>query len=124
MVADHYRVRSVPTESNGVEVADSASEAPDEGNLNELVAGWLRPMVALLPDEYREAVELVDIVGLGQREYAERVGLSLSGAESRVQRGRRMLEELVRGCCDIELDARGNVIGYQRRHCGPDCRGC
>ncbi len=119
VVADHYRPRSVPTEGEGL--ADPAVEASDEANLNEVVAGWLRPMVALLPAEYREAVELVDFEGLAQREYAERAGLSISGAKSRVQRGRRMLEELVRACCDIELDARGNVIGYQRRHCGPNC---
>lgn len=114
VVADHHRRKrpEVPGE------ADEPIE--DEGNVNEIVAGWLRPMLALLPAEYEEAVELVDVEGLSQREYAERVGLSLSGAKSRVQRGRRMLEEVVRACCDLEVDARGNVIGYERRNCGCD----
>ena len=94
-------------------------EASDEGNVNEIVASWLRPMLALLPDEYEEAVEWVDVQGMSQKAYAERAGLSASGARSRVQRGRRMLQEMVLGCCDLELDTRGNVIGYECRS-----RGC
>lgn len=75
-------------------------------------------MLKLLPDEYRDAVERVDVEGMTQREYAERAGLSVSGAKSRVQRGRRMLDEVVRACCDLEVDARGNVISYElRRNC-------
>jgi RNA polymerase sigma-70 factor (ECF subfamily) len=80
-----------------------------------MVAGWLLPMVSLLPDEYAEALEVCDLGGVEQRVYAERKGLSISGAKSRVQRGRRILEELVRACCDLEQDVRGNVIGITRR---------
>jgi len=95
-------------------VARVAPEVDDE-NENEVVAAWLLPMVALLPDEYAEALEVCDLGGVEQRVYAERKGLSVSGAKARVQRGRRMLEELVRACCDLEQDARGNVIGVTRR---------
>jgi RNA polymerase sigma-70 factor (ECF subfamily) len=117
VVADHHR-RKHPEIAGADDPEREADdgESDDEGNVNEIVAGWLRPMLALLPDEYEQAVELVDVEGLSQREYAERAGLSISGAKSRVQRGRRMLEEVVRACCD--LDARGNVIGYERRNCG------
>jgi RNA polymerase sigma-70 factor (ECF subfamily) len=122
VVADHHR--RMRHEAPGVaadEDAEPADEQDDEGNVNEVVAGWLRPMLALLPTEYEEAVELVDVQGISQRAYAERAGLSISGAKSRVQRGRRMLEEVVRACCDLELDARGNVIDYEPR--SPRCEG-
>jgi RNA polymerase sigma-70 factor (ECF subfamily) len=127
VVADHHR-RKRP------EVAEDAAPEPadveEAGNVNEIVASWLRPMIALLPDEYEEAIELVDVAGMSQREYAERAGLSPSGARTRVQRGRRMLEEIVRACCELETDARGNVIAYEPRACacapgepsGPDRR--
>lgn len=122
VVVDHHRRRR--PDLAPVEDADSAEPPAEEGeNVNEVVATWLRPMLALLPDEYAEAVELVDVQGLSQKEYAVRAGLSLSGAKSRVQRGRRMLEEVVRGCCDLELDARGNVIAYERRNCGDGSNG-
>jgi RNA polymerase sigma-70 factor (ECF subfamily) len=127
VVADHHRSKQprLVAAERSLSQAHEAHEEPatregdeQDGNVNEIVAGWLRPMLALLPDEYEQALELVDVEGLSQRAYAERVGLSLSGAKSRVQRGRRMLEEIVRACCDLELDARGNVIGYERRNCG------
>jgi RNA polymerase sigma-70 factor (ECF subfamily) len=121
VVVDHHRRKrpEIAGADPEREADDGESDAAsDRGNVNEIVAGWLRPMLALLPDEYEQAVELVDVEGLSQREYAERAGLSISGAKSRVQRGRRMLEEVVRACCDLELDARGNVIGYERRNCG------
>jgi RNA polymerase sigma-70 factor (ECF subfamily) len=115
VVADHHR-RKRP-EIAVAEPPEPEGDALADGNVNEIVAGWLRPMLALLPDEYAEALERVDVEGLSQREYAERAGLSISGAKSRVQRGRRMLEEVVRACCDLELDVHGNVIGYERRNC-------
>lgn len=119
VVIDHHRARHRegavrdPVEGDG-----PIEEVENDGNINEIVAGWLPPLIALLPDEYSEALTAVDLEGRTQAEYAARVGLSLSGAKSRVQRGRRMLEEFVRACCDLEVDARGNIIGYQRRDCG------
>ncbi len=115
VVVDHHRKRRPEVELS--ETDEPTDESASAGNVNEVVAGWLRPMLFLLPDEYAKALEQVDVEGVSQREYAARAGLSISGAKSRVQRGRRMLEELVRACCDIELDVHGNVIGYQRRHC-------
>lgn len=114
VVADRHRRRR-PEEPHAEPPAEAAPEGEAPENLNELVAGWLPPMLALLPAEYEEALQLVDVEGLGQKEYAERVGLSLSGAKSRVQRGRRMLEEILLACCEVETDPRGNVIGYERR---------
>ena len=120
VVADHHRRKRPETAgADDVEHEEPDADAYDGGNVNEIVAGWLRPMLALLPDDYEQAVELVAVEGLSQREYAERAGLSISGAKSRVQRGRRMLEEVVRACCDLEIDTRGNVIGYEPRDC--DC---
>lgn len=116
VVADHHRKARLEQPAGAAdELGEPDADSDDAGNVNEVVAGWLRPMLALLPEEYEEAVELVDVQGLSQRAYAERSGLSISGAKSRVQRGRRMLEEVVRACCDVEVDARGNVIGYERR---------
>jgi RNA polymerase sigma-70 factor (ECF subfamily) len=116
VVADFHRARRPEVE---LTENDEPVTENEDGNVNEIVAGWLRPMLALLPEEYADALEKVDVEGASQKAYAERVGLSASGAKSRVQRGRRMLEDLVRMCCHVELDAHGNVIGFQSRR---DCR--
>ncbi len=127
VVVDHHRAlgkEHARADSPYVEAEGIAAQEIEESNANEVVAGWLRPMLGLLPDEYAQALELIDVQGMSQREYAERAGLSLSGAKSRVQRGRRMLEEIVRACCDLELDSRGNVVEIERRSCRPNLFGC
>ncbi|MCA9877696.1 MAG: RNA polymerase sigma factor SigZ [Thermomicrobiales bacterium] len=90
------------------------------------LAHCLRPMVARLPPLYREAVTLIDLEGLPQREAARRAGLSLSGMKSRVQRGRGVLNQFMHECCQLETDAGGRVMDYQLRGggCGPCAGGC
>jgi RNA polymerase sigma-70 factor (ECF subfamily) len=119
VVIDHLRARRPHTPLD--EAEEPAVDEP-ESTFNESVAAWFRPMIALLPEEYATALELTELGGLSQRELAERMGLSLSGAKSRVQRGRKMLEDVLRACCNFEIDARGNVIGCSPRN-GKPC-GC
>lgn len=68
-----------------------------------------------LPAKYRTAVELAELQEVTQREVSERLGISLSGAKSRVQRGREHLKDLLVRCCRWELDRRGGVVDYQPR---------
>jgi RNA polymerase sigma-70 factor (ECF subfamily) len=100
---------------------------PDEASADAAreLATCLGPMVARLPSPYREAVTLIDLEGIPQKEAALRAGLSLSGMKSRVQRGRQALEQLVHDCCHIEVDATGRVMDYQMRgqSCGSSCAG-
>ena len=119
LVIDHYRSKSHST----TDLTDTRAVADEEqDNLNELVAGWLPQMIAQLPEKYREAVELYELKGVSQQGIASELGLSLSGAKSRVQRGREKLKSLLLDCCSFERDRRGNVIGYDRR--GQDCAAC
>jgi RNA polymerase sigma-70 factor (ECF subfamily) len=80
-------------------------------------------MIERLPEPYREALALVELRGLSQVEAAARLGLSVSGAKSRVQRGRRMLRDLVVACCDVSLGARSDVTDFTLRR-GASCGGC
>jgi RNA polymerase sigma-70 factor (ECF subfamily) len=83
-------------------------------------------MVARLPPRYREAVTLVDLVGLPQKEAAIHAELSLSGMKSRAQRGRHALEQVLHDCCRIEIDATRGIFDYQLRGttCGSCADGC
>jgi RNA polymerase sigma-70 factor (ECF subfamily) len=108
-VADFYRRRVQPS---GEPIEDAAAPYLDDvdGNHNHAIGTWLSAMIDSLPEKHRDAVRLYEVEGLSQAEIARRLNVSLSGAKSRVQRGRRQLEELQRGCCQLELDRRGNVI--------------
>ncbi len=117
-IVDHYRSRR-PTEElpEEVESAPRAVESPAERELS----GCLAPLLDGLPAPYRLALSLSEVEGLPQREIAQREGLSLSGAKSRVQRARRMLREALLECCRVEIDRRGGVVDFQERSGGPTC---
>jgi RNA polymerase sigma-70 factor (ECF subfamily) len=116
VVIDHYR----RTKGREVPIDDRDFEANEQPNdVQETVEGWLAPMIAALPDGYREAVQLSEIEGLSQAEVATRLSISLSGAKSRVQRGRAKLREALVACCQFEFDSNGRIVSY--RQVGKDC---
>jgi RNA polymerase sigma-70 factor (ECF subfamily) len=108
-IVDHYRARR-PSEELPEDIA--AAEAEDDPV--QALAPCLPAMVDRLPATYRDALRLSELDGLTQREVAQRLGLSLSGAKSRVQRGREQLRRLVEGCCRIVL-AGSRIVDFERR---------
>jgi len=121
-VIDHYRSSSrqwdVATERE-IELAANSDEEVDV-TLNQELATCLQPMLKALPSTYQEALRLVELEGMTQKAAAERLGLSLSGAKSRVQRGRQQLKAMLLRCCEIERDRLGNVLDYQLKQ-GASC---
>lgn len=79
------------------------------------LAACLRPMLDRISKDSREAVTLVELEGLRQQAAAKRLGLSVSGMKSRVQRGRKQLKKMLEDCCLIQLDRRGGVVDYKVR---------
>jgi RNA polymerase sigma-70 factor, ECF subfamily len=108
-IADFYRGRKQPTQA--LDDAIDPRRNDDIGNQNRTVGGWLTLLIGELPEKLRAAVQMYEIDGLSQSEIANRLNISVSGAKSRVQRGRRQLEQLLRDSCQLEQDRRGNVIG-------------
>ena len=106
-VVDHYR-KSKPTEELPAEIASEPDE-PEIENACELRAAFRR-MIEELPAPYGEALTLTEFEGFTQKELAQRLGISLSGAKSRVQRGREKLKETLLDCCHLEFDRRGQII--------------
>ena len=115
-IIDHYRSKK-PFKDLPEELPELQ---PAEGDqTHREVAGWLVPMIHLLPEPYREADRLSEIVGLPHKEVANRQGIALSAAKSRVLRGKIMLKKLITDCCQLEFDQRGRVVDYERR--GGEC---
>jgi RNA polymerase sigma-70 factor (ECF subfamily) len=112
-IVDYHRKQTKINATNSSPVPeDLAQEEPTRDVLSE-IAPCLRPMLNYLPEKYREAVRLADLDGITQAELANRLGLSLPGAKSRVQRGREQLKALLTECCKFEYDCRGKVVDYQ-----------
>ena len=120
-ILDHYRTRK-----ETVEVPETLLDEhePASAGLDDLKAAFRR-MVYNLSEPYREAVVLTELEGLTQKELAQRLGISLSGAKSRVQRGRQQLKELLLDCCRFEFDRRGSLMNCEPRSSAgcPECKG-
>lgn len=132
LIADHYRSAVVRREIASGDAADVAGdEKPrhsvddDEDQALRELAACMAPMLRQLPEPYREALTLADLEGVSQADAARRAGVSVSGMKSRVQRGRERLKAVFEECCRIEVDRRGGIVAYERRHarhCG--CKDC
>jgi RNA polymerase sigma-70 factor, ECF subfamily len=110
-IIDHYRTRK-----QTIEIPESLPADPpaDDEEVRGLIAAFRR-MIDSLPEPYRDALVLTELEGLTQKELARRLGISLSGAKSRVQRGRRQLKQMLEDCCKFEFDRRGRIIECQPR---------
>jgi len=124
-IAEYFRSPAAPPDAPherldlGVPSPEEESTAGDGVELRQLSA-CLEPMIASLPQSFREAIRLTDLNGMTQRAAAQRSGLSVSGMKSRVQRARQKLTEMLLECCRIELDRRGGILDYQQRKAGCD----
>ncbi len=108
------------------EFAQEGEVVDEPGELDESVtiefSECIRPMIDSLPKKYQEAIKLTEIKGISQKELAKHLGISYSGAKSRVQRGREMLKSLLQECCVISSDRYGNILDYEQKNCNSNCR--
>lgn len=86
-IIDSYRSTKPTTTLEGPEMLRLPAALPDDDVVSELFP-CVRAMVRSLPEPDRQALVLTEYQGLTQQELAERLGLSFSGAKSRVQRAR------------------------------------
>ena len=108
-IIDHYRARR-PME----ELPEDLASTEVEDNPVERLAPCLPAMVEQLSEIYREAVRMSELEGLQQQEVAHRLGISLSGAKSRVQRGRILLRSLGEACCEVVMTG-STIVDFARR---------
>jgi len=124
-IADYYRVQNKKHDEAGEVLNDTfwvqeslpvkLEKYEGAHDVHEEVLSWLRPMINRLPEKYRIALQLADIERLRQQDVATQLGLSLSGAKSRVQRARKLLGEMLKECCDVEFGLDARAIAYRKR---------
>ncbi len=121
-IIDHRRRQaSRPQGREALELEDVLLSQPaevdeqEDRRLRREITDCLLPVIHELPAEQQEALRLVDLEGMSQSEAARKVGISLSGMKSRVQRGRAGLRRTIEACCALERDARGTIV---------DCHSC
>lgn len=114
-IIDHYR-RPDKTIEIDESLPAPVAEMPELDAADE-IASSVREMVTSLPRPYREALLLTEFEGLSQQQLADRLGISLSGAKSRVQRARQQIKNNLLTCCHFEFDRYGRIVDFWEQCC-------
>ena len=113
VLVDYYKAKATPLPK---------LEEGNDSDLDKVIEKCLMPFINELPEKYREAILLSEIEGMPQKELAVKLGVSYSGAKSRVQRGREMLRQAFVDCCNFQVNGKGQYVG---NHAGiEDCPRC
>lgn len=119
-IADTFRKRKLIFEELAYNTSEQEEESNAEPPLNQIVSSCcVRPFIQQLPEKYKEAVLATDLNNISQKELAEKLDISYSGAKSRVQRGREKLKDMLQDCCNFEYDSYGNLNTKNAEDC--DC---
>jgi RNA polymerase sigma-70 factor (ECF subfamily) len=109
---DHLRRR--PPE---LAPADDLPDEPPTRDLSPEVASWLPLLIDTLAPRDRDILRLVELDGVSQQEAARQLGLSPSGARTRVQRARKRLRHALEACCTVEREGHRVVHVEANRGC-------
>jgi len=117
-VIDYYR-REKPTYELSETLLETlpATEDSFESNVTGELNQCVKILLNYLPDKYREALLLTEYKGLILKEMGDQLGLSLSGAKSRVRRAREKLKKMLLNGCHRQLEQIGITVDYQVK-CG------
>lgn len=119
-IIDFYRKNNSIGE---MELTEDLIKVTDEdSSMNEEISVCLKPMINQLPEKYKQAIILTEYNNITQKQLSEQLGISVSGAKSRVQRGRKMLKDMILDCCSLDFDKHGNIIDYKHKTNG--CKSC
>lgn len=113
---DYFKNQKIFSSDNDIQEQFSETET---NSLNETIAACcIKPFINKLPENYKQALLITEFENVSQKELAEKLDISYSGAKSRVQRGKDKLKELILNCCDYQNDKYGNLIDTEGKNCG------
>lgn len=94
---------------------DLLADAEPPMDVVDSLTQCLPRILSELSAEDREAITLCDLNGVTQQDFAERIGISLPAAKSRVQRARRRLQDRMVHACQVKFDDQGKVCCFVPR---------
>lgn len=109
-LVDYHRTRK-----ETVEVPDYLPENLPEIEPVSNLAQCLPRALGELSGEDAEAIQLCDLDGISQQDYAKSLGISLPGAKSRLQRARKRLKQHLNAACQVRYDEAGKVCCFVPR---------
>lgn len=109
-VADHFR-RKRDTRDDVESLIDEVDD--DAKTVTVELTGCLSTLIERLPEDQQRALSMYELQGVSQKDIATLESITVSGAKSRIQRGRSSLEAILKACCEFQFDRRGNVVEFE-----------
>jgi RNA polymerase sigma-70 factor (ECF subfamily) len=114
-IGDYFRIKQ--RSNNDTEISVALTDE-DEQSLNATIADCcIKPFINQLPEKYKVALLLTEFQDVSQKDLAEKLNISYSGAKSRVQRGKEKLKKMILNCCAYQSDVYGNLMEAERKNC-------
>lgn len=114
-VARHALADRLRVAREMVELPEDLAVPIEEVEAVDALTACLPRVLSELSAEDREAIDLCDLQGMPQAEFARLKGLGLSAAKSRVQRARQRLRERLTQACRVQFDDAGHVEDFVPR---------
>jgi len=117
-IIDFYRKNA---RSNQLTSDDLWYQEDDPDTLSSLER-CVEPFIAALPRETAQLLTAIDIEGQSQKDFAIEHQVAYSTLKSRVKSGRAHLRRLFENCCQMNIDAQGNIDDIQPK--SGNCKNC
>lgn len=106
LISDYYRKATIEQ----ILSLSSIEVISDDNEEFMVIDGIIEEMIKFLPEIYSTSLLMSDIKGIPQKEISKILRISDSATKMRVQRGRKMLHEMIIECCDITYDKDGGFV--------------
>jgi len=110
-INDHFRNRKHVIDNSVIE--EKITEEENQSLNTTIAECCIKPFINKLPDNYRDALLITEFQDISQKELAQKLNISYSGAKSRVQRGKEKLKDLLLECCNCKTDSYGNILDVE-----------
>lgn len=115
MITDYFRRNSF----TDTEISENYFFPDDEPTKEDELIPCIKLFIQQLRPNYRQALEFTYLENKSQKELAEKLNISHSGAKSTVQRAKQQLRKMFEQCCEIEADKYGSILSVtSKTSCG------
>ncbi len=109
-IIDFYRKESSKNISiEHIEIPENVAECFDYAKLTNCINTKINSLSA----QHKEAIILTSFKNYSQKELANYLKISYSGAKSRVQKAREILKEKILSCPNVEADSSGTLLDFE-----------
>ncbi|WP_196886269.1 sigma-70 family RNA polymerase sigma factor [Aureivirga sp. CE67] len=109
-IIDYYRKKKIYTE----EITDfKFSEDEKSPRITNDICTCIFKFIDKLPKEYQDVIEMSEIQDFSQKDIAENLEMNYTTVRSKIQRGRKKLQNLISDCCDIIQNEKGRIVDHK-----------